>query len=75
LKDTVQQCNVGANSGTGFLFEPYTPDALLAAVDECLAVYRNRPAWSALQRRAMAMDFSWNRSAKNYTDLYRQLVS
>lgn len=75
LKDTVQQCNVGANSGTGFLFEPYTSDAMLAAVDECLAVYRNRPAWSALQRRAMGMDFSWNRSAKNYTDLYRQLVS
>ena len=24
---------------------------------------------------AMGMDFSWNRSAKNYTDLYRQLVS
>ena len=49
--------------------------ALLAALDECLLVYRNQPAWKALQRRAMAMDFSWNRSAKNYTDLYRQLVS
>ena len=75
LKDTVQQCSVAASSGTGFLFAPYTAQALLAAVDECLMVYRNRPAWNALQRRAMAMDFSWNRSAKNYTDLYRQLVS
>jgi len=75
LKDSVQQCNVAASSGTGFLFAPYTPQALLAAVDECLMVYRNRPAWNALQRRAMGMDFSWNRSAKNYTDLYRQLVS
>jgi starch synthase len=75
LKDTVQQCNVAASSGTGFLFASYTSEALLAAVDECLMVYRNRPAWNALQRRAMEMDFSWNRSAKNYTDLYRQLVS
>ena len=75
LKDTVQQCNVDANSGTGFLFEPYTAGAFLAALDECLLVYRNQPAWKALQRRAMAMDFSWNRSAKNYIDLYRQLVS
>ncbi|HEX7232175.1 MAG TPA: glycogen synthase GlgA [Candidatus Binatia bacterium] len=75
LKDTVQQCNVAASSGTGFLFGPYTSQALLAAVDECLMVYRNRTAWNALQRRAMEMDFSWNRSAKNYTDLYRQLVS
>ena len=75
LQDTVQQCNVSARSGTGFLFGPYTADALLAAVDECLLVYRNRPAWSALQRRAMAMDFSWNRSAKHFTDLYRQLMT
>ncbi len=75
LKDTVQQCNVAASAGTGFLFAPYTSQALLAAMDECLMVYRNRPAWNALQRRAMEMDFSWNRSAKNYTDLYRQLVS
>ena len=75
LKDTVQQCDVAASSGTGFLFAAYTAQALLAAVDECLTVYRNRPAWSALQRRAMGMDFSWNRSAKSYTDLYRQLVS
>jgi starch synthase len=75
LKDTVQQCHVSAESGTGFLFEPYTPEALLSTLDECLAVYQNRPAWRALQRRAMAMDFSWNRSAKNYTDLYQRLMA
>src|SRR4029079_14882433 len=56
LKDTVQQCNVDANSGTGFLFEPYTPEALLAAVDECLAVYRNRPSLSDLHSPEMRMD-------------------
>ena len=75
LKDTVQPCNIEKDSGTGFVFEDYTPPALLAALDQCLAVYRNEPAWAALQRRAMSMDFSWNHSAKKYADLYRQLVN
>lgn len=74
LKDTVQQCNVGAALGTGFVFELYTSKHLLEAIDECVSVYRNKPAWIALQRRAMAMDFSWNRSAKRYAELYRQLA-
>ena len=62
-------------TGTGFVFEPYTASALLDAVDQSLAVFRNKKAWTALRRRAMAMDFSWDRSAKGYVDLYRQLVN
>jgi starch synthase len=74
LKDTVQQCDVDAQSGTGFVFEAYEPQALLAAIDQSLTVFQNKPSWTALQRRAMAMDFSWDRSAKRYADLYRQLM-
>jgi glycogen synthase len=40
-----------------------------------LAVFRDKQAWFALQRRAMGMDFSWDRSAKLYSDLYQQLVT
>jgi starch synthase len=38
-------------------------------------VFHNKKAWTALRRHAMAMDFSWDRSAKGYVDLYRQLVN
>jgi len=75
LKDTVQPCDVDAKSGTGFVFEAYNPQALLGAIDQSLSVFRNKNAWTALRRRAMAMDFSWDRSAKQYSDLYRQLVN
>jgi starch synthase len=75
LKDTVQHYDDDAETGTGFVFEPYTASALLDAVDQSLAVFRNKKAWSALRRRAVAMDFSWDRSAKRYVDLYRQLVN
>lgn len=74
LKDTVQPCDRGAGTGTGFVFEPYTPQALLDVIDQSLIVFHDKSAWTALQRRAMAMDFSWDRSANPYVDLYRQLV-
>jgi starch synthase len=48
---------------------------LLDVIDQSLTVFRDKRAWTALQRRAMAMDFSWDRSAKRYVDLYRQLVN
>jgi starch synthase len=75
LKDTVQQCDTDAATGTGFVFEPYEAQALLDAIDRSLQVFHNQTAWTALRRRAMAMDFSWERSAKLYANLYRQLMN
>ena len=74
LKDTVQPYDRDTGAGTGFVFEPYTPQALLDVIDQSLSAFHDKSAWTALQRRAMAMDFSWDRSAKRYVDLYRQLV-
>lgn len=73
LKDTVQDYDQKSQTGTGFAFAPYESAAMLAAIDRGLEVYRNKQAWTALRRRAMAMDFSWERSAKVYSNLYRQL--
>ena len=75
LKDTVQDYNKETRTGTGFLFQRYESSALLAAVDRGLAVFRDKQTWFALQRRAMGMDFSWDRSAKLYSDLYHQLMT
>jgi starch synthase len=74
LKDTVQDYDAENQTGTGFVFAPYQSEALLAAIDRGLLVYRDKKAWTALRRRAMAMDFSWDRSAKRYSNLYRQLL-
>jgi starch synthase len=75
LKDTVQQCDTDAETGTGFVFEPYEAQALLDAIDRSLQVFHNENGWTALRRRAMAMDFSWEGSAKLYANLYRQLLN
>ena len=75
LKDTVQDYNADSQTGTGFVFQPYASSGLLTAIDRGIAVFHDPQAWTALQRRAMAMDFSWDRSAKLYNNLYQQLMN
>jgi len=75
LKDTVEDFDLERGTGTGFVFGPYEPEALWAAVERALQAYGDKKAWTALRRRAMSMDFSWERSADAYSNLYRQLRS
>jgi starch synthase len=75
LKDTVEDYNADNGTGTGFVFVPYEPQALLQTIDRALRVYENKRAWTALRRRAMGKDFSWDRSAAAYETVYQQLLA
>ena len=60
--------------GTGFLFRPLDPAALVVATRRALDVWRDVRAWRGLQDRGMALDFSWGRSAERYAALSRGLA-
>jgi starch synthase len=75
LQDSVEDYNPRGATGTGFLFKNYDSDAMLQAIDRALEVFQDNKRWSALRRRAMKMDFSWDRSAKEYSSLYEEIVS
>jgi starch synthase len=74
LKDSVEDYDPQSDTGTGFVFTDYEGGAMLEAIDRGLSVYRDKKAWTALRRRAMATDFSWRRSAQLYSDLYNTLL-
>jgi starch synthase len=74
LVDTVVDCDAKLETGTGFLFEEATADALLGATERALAA-RTLPRWSALVRRVMRLDRGWERPARRYEQLYRSLAS
>ncbi|HEX9454524.1 MAG TPA: glycosyltransferase, partial [Candidatus Binatia bacterium] len=74
LRDSVQDYDAESGTGTGFVFTAPAPLALLDAVDRSLSIYGDNKNWTALRRRAMAMDFSWDRSAQSYSHLYQQLI-
>ncbi len=73
LVDTVEDYD-GWKSGTGFLFGPLDPGALVVATRRALEVWRDVRAWRGIQERGMAMDFSWGRSAERYEALYQGLA-
>lgn len=74
LKDSVKDYHPKSRGGTGFVFDPYEPAALLDALDRALSLFARPQGWEALVKRAMAADFSWDRSARAYAELYRRLV-
>ena len=74
LKDTVDDYDPEKRTGTGFVFVPYEPQALLEAIERAVQVFKDKRAWTAIRRQAMSMDFSWDRSAKLYSALYQELA-
>mgnify|MGYP000044182582 FL=1 len=75
LQDTVEEFDPGSRTGNGFKFGPYEPGAFLDAIRRATDLWSDREAWETLMRNGMRADFSWNRSAEQYLDLYRSLVA
>jgi len=73
LVDTIVDCDAKLETGTGFLFEELTAEALLGATERAIAA-RTLPRWPGLIRRAMRLDRSWDRPARRYDQLYRALL-
>lgn len=74
LKDTVEEYDPETSRGNGFVFVPFEGSAFLAAVDRALDLFHHATQWTALMKRAMAADFSWDRPARAYADLYQELL-
>ena len=75
LKDSVPSYNPTTGTGLGFTFGSITPGDLLGAIDRGLEAYEtDRPNWTALMKRGMTTDFSWDQSAAAYEKVYQQVM-
>ncbi len=75
LADTVQDYDPRTGQGTGFVFKPYDCWALFAATVRAVETFKHRELWRQIQLRGMHADFSWDRSARKYIDLYRRALA
>jgi starch synthase len=78
LADTVIDANemaLAAGTGTGIQFAPVTASALELAIDRAATLARDTKTWRRLQAHAMATDVGWERPAKQYAALFRDLVA
>ncbi|MGI6632148.1 MAG: glycogen synthase GlgA [Bacillota bacterium] len=75
IGDTVRDYDDATGTGTGFLFSDYSARALTTAAERALNAYSDRGKWNRIVRQAMESDFSWNKSAALYTELYLEAMA
>ena len=75
LDDTVQDYDLRSQRGNGIKFSDYSGPSLVAAVRRALFIYGQSASWDSLVTRAMACDFSWGKSAREYRALYKDICS
>ena len=73
LSETIEEYNPDTKTGNGFVFEKFTAKDMIRAVKKALRVYKKKDMWNELQRSGMQVDYSWDRSAKEYLNLYTML--
>lgn len=70
LATTVQDWDPRAGAGNGFSFQRYDPMELFATVIRAVETYKYGPVWRDIQKKGMETDFSWERSAGKYRQVY-----
>jgi starch synthase len=75
LKDTVIPYNEMTDIGNGFSFENYNAHELLFAVQHAVGIYQqDKLVWDNICQNALKCDFSWDRSANAYIEIYESLL-
>ena len=75
LADTIQDLDPVSGEGNGFKFKDYSSSELLRTVKLALETYRDKATWERLMLRGMAMDFSWEQSARAYVQVYEDILT
>ena len=76
LRDSVPPYNKFTGEGRGFSFANADPGELVWAVEQAVNLWTtDKKAFRALQKAGMTADFTWNHSAKEYLDIYAQLLN
>lgn len=76
LKDTVEAYNEYEHTGTGFSFANFNAHEMLATLRYAMKIYyTDRRSWNDMVVRGMEKDFSWEKSAGEYEELYSKVVN
>ena len=77
LSDSIIDANdagLAAGAATGIQFLPVEQGGLENALSRAIALFRDRPLWTRMQKRGMKSDVSWERSAGRYAALYHSVM-
>ena len=74
LRDTIEAFNKFEVRGNGFSFYNYSSKELLNCITEAMNIYSQKDMWNEIIKNAMESDFSWNKSANKYKEMYENLL-
>jgi starch synthase len=75
LVDTVEPYDAASGAGSGFRFDNPDGTGLMWAIDEALRAHQDQKGWRRLMQSGMSHDFSWDRSAAEYVELFQRARS
>jgi starch synthase len=74
LADSVRHFDPSTGEGTGCVFNDYDPPAVLWAINTVLDWFTDGRSWPRLMQNAMRENFSWERQAGRYVELFRAIA-
>jgi starch synthase len=77
LKDTVVDTienSIKNNTATGIVFDKFTLEEYKLALKKAFELFELKDKWKHVQNTAMREDFSWNKSAKEYLNVYKKAL-
>lgn len=74
LYESIQDYDPTTESGHGFLFYDFTPEALWDAILRARRYFAEETEWAALRQRAMSCDFSWAKAVPRYEEVYKRAL-
>lgn len=76
LKDTVLPYDENTRNGNGFSFPNYNAHEFLFTVKRAIKLFQeDKSTWHRIQANACQSDFSWDRSASQYLEVYESVCS
>ncbi len=74
LFQMIQDFDPTHDSGNGFVFYDYRPEALWDTIVRAKRHHEDPARWQVLMLRAMACDFSWSKAVEKYESIYQRAL-
>ncbi len=75
LVDTIISFDKNRKNGNGFMFEKYFKEDFVGIIKEAIQVFENKKIFGHLMEDGLKADFSWDKSAVKYVELYEHCLT